>query len=367
MKILKILSVTFFALIFLILKPSGYAATTATTTSGTKSFFGVTGDVCAFWKAIFDFAIQIAGGIALLVVAVGGVMYLVSMGDSGKQKTAKDIMSGALFGMILALTSWTLFTVLNPYLLQCKIEVPQISLCNGLECVFDNCKEKWGVDRCFSEVVAYNESGFQTGAQLKHGNVTIQYQGLYGISWSEVQSYNKANGTNYTKDQLLDPEVNGEVACWKFSQEYLNKKYYYKNNNPADIYKDDERKKYLMTYLAAGSGPAALNWMITTAKKDYNTANPTAEQLLQKQKEWGNKVITDRYNKKCFDINIGTWKSDCCDTYLAEKLYKTCNINDLVKNTEDYGNILRGAKVKMLNNYDRCKEGKSLYDPSKKY
>jgi hypothetical protein len=37
-------------------------------------------------------------------------------------------MYGAGFGVTLALTSWVLFTVLNPYLLECKIEVKQAKL-----------------------------------------------------------------------------------------------------------------------------------------------------------------------------------------------------------------------------------------------
>lgn len=128
MKIFKKSLIAIFALMFLFIKPTGNAAGISSGTKVTNTFFGVTDDICAFWKAIFDFAIQIAGGIALVVVAIGGVLYLVSAGSTDRQKTAKDIMYGAGFGMILALTSWVLFTVLNPYILTCKIEVPTLQL-----------------------------------------------------------------------------------------------------------------------------------------------------------------------------------------------------------------------------------------------
>jgi hypothetical protein len=89
-----------------------------------QEFFGKTADICQFWKAIFDFAIRIAGVLTVAAILIGSVYYLVSLGSAEKIKRAKDIISGAVFGMLLALLSWGLFNVLNPYLLECKIEVP---------------------------------------------------------------------------------------------------------------------------------------------------------------------------------------------------------------------------------------------------
>ena len=41
-----------------------------------SSFFNVKGDICQLWKAIFEFSLQIAGGLSVLVISIGGIYYI---------------------------------------------------------------------------------------------------------------------------------------------------------------------------------------------------------------------------------------------------------------------------------------------------
>lgn len=100
-------------------------------TNFTSGFFGEVKDVCDYWKKIFDFAIKIAGGLAMLVIILGGVVWLASAGDSAKLTKAKDLIGGALTGLFIAMTAYVGFMVLNPYLLECKIEIPVLKMVTG--------------------------------------------------------------------------------------------------------------------------------------------------------------------------------------------------------------------------------------------
>lgn len=57
----------------------------------------------------------ILGAIAVIVIVIGGIMYVVSAGDPGKAKTAKDTILYAVVGLIVALMAGAIvnFTVTN--------------------------------------------------------------------------------------------------------------------------------------------------------------------------------------------------------------------------------------------------------------
>ncbi|MBU1178527.1 pilin [Patescibacteria group bacterium] len=99
--------------------------------SSTSGFFGATDDPCAYWKAVFDFAMKIAGALAFAAVLFGGLLWLISSGDSSKLEKAKDLIKGALTGLFIAFLSYVLFWALNPYLIECKIEIPAVNLVSG--------------------------------------------------------------------------------------------------------------------------------------------------------------------------------------------------------------------------------------------
>jgi hypothetical protein len=85
-------------------------------------------DPCTYWKSIFDFAMIAAGILTAAVVMIGGLYYIVSFGQHEKLQRAKDVMTGAITGLLLTLTSWGLFNLLAPTLLKCEIKVRKLIL-----------------------------------------------------------------------------------------------------------------------------------------------------------------------------------------------------------------------------------------------
>ena len=67
-------------------------------------------------KALYKFLVGIAGILAVMVIAYGGIIWLFSGGDSGKIGRAKELIIGAITGLFLAFTSYLLLYVINPKL-----------------------------------------------------------------------------------------------------------------------------------------------------------------------------------------------------------------------------------------------------------
>ncbi len=69
-------------------------------------------------KAIYKFGIWTVGIAAMLMISVGGFMYLTSAGNTSKTGQAKEIITDAIIGVILALVSWLLLYTINPDLVK---------------------------------------------------------------------------------------------------------------------------------------------------------------------------------------------------------------------------------------------------------
>ena len=69
---------------------------------------------------IYNYLIAIVAIVAVLAVAIGGLQWVISGGDAGKVKTAKDWISNALLGLILALSSYAILYLINTDLVKWK-------------------------------------------------------------------------------------------------------------------------------------------------------------------------------------------------------------------------------------------------------
>ena len=65
---------------------------------------------------IIKFIMKIAIGVALLAIAIGGVMYVVSAGDSGAVETAKATIKSALIGFIVIFAAWIIVNTVMTFL-----------------------------------------------------------------------------------------------------------------------------------------------------------------------------------------------------------------------------------------------------------
>lgn len=57
--------------------------------------------------------LTVAGSLALLIIIIGGVMYVSSSGDEQKTVLAKKIVLGAIGGLILILIAYSIITLLG--------------------------------------------------------------------------------------------------------------------------------------------------------------------------------------------------------------------------------------------------------------
>ena len=71
---------------------------------------------------LYYFIISISGFAAFTMLVRGGFMWLSSAGNSGTLKEAKDIISSAIFGLMIILASFLILQVINPELTTLTIE-----------------------------------------------------------------------------------------------------------------------------------------------------------------------------------------------------------------------------------------------------
>ncbi|MFA6295909.1 MAG: GDSL-type esterase/lipase family protein [Patescibacteria group bacterium] len=79
---------------------------------------------CEIWKNAFNLGISFIGVAALAGVIWGGFGYITSYGNQEKIKSAKETIWGSVGGMFIGLFAYVLFSLVNPYVLQCKIDAP---------------------------------------------------------------------------------------------------------------------------------------------------------------------------------------------------------------------------------------------------
>jgi len=83
-----------------------FAATgiTAPTGTGLKESGTVVSVITKFISTLAAFI----GGLSVLMIVVGGIMYITSGGESGKTETAKNMILYSVVGLIVALLAWVI-------------------------------------------------------------------------------------------------------------------------------------------------------------------------------------------------------------------------------------------------------------------
>lgn len=68
--------------------------------------------------ALYAFGVTAIGILATVMVAFGGMQWLLAAGDRGKVQSAKETISSAIIGLILALTAYMLLLIVSPKLVK---------------------------------------------------------------------------------------------------------------------------------------------------------------------------------------------------------------------------------------------------------
>jgi hypothetical protein len=67
-----------------------------------------------YLTSMYHFVIGIVGILALVMLVLGGMKYMTAAGNPGTAKDAKDMMTSAVLGLMLALFSWIILISINP-------------------------------------------------------------------------------------------------------------------------------------------------------------------------------------------------------------------------------------------------------------
>lgn len=103
-------------------------STSRTTSFGSSSYepmeeipgFGRPSSFYDYAISIYKFGIGAVGICAMLMIMIGGYMYMASAGNNASMEKAKGVITDAIVGLILALSSYLILYVINPDLTKIK-------------------------------------------------------------------------------------------------------------------------------------------------------------------------------------------------------------------------------------------------------
>lgn len=82
---------------------------------------GLGSDLPGYIKALYNVALVIVTLSAVLMLSIGGFMYLTSAGNTASMGNAKSIIYDSLIGLVIALSAWLILYIINPDLVQTSL------------------------------------------------------------------------------------------------------------------------------------------------------------------------------------------------------------------------------------------------------
>jgi len=87
---------------------------------------GSSSDLASYLQWVFAFGVSIAGILAVLMIIIGGIQYITAYGNSSKIEDAKNRITQALLGLLLAISAWLILYTINPDLVKGTLNVPPL-------------------------------------------------------------------------------------------------------------------------------------------------------------------------------------------------------------------------------------------------
>jgi len=103
---------------------------------GGKTSFANLGE---FIQYIYKYSILVAAVLSIFMLVIAGVSWTTSAGNSEKTTSAKKKISGALVGLLLALISYNILNLLNPYMVNMRL--PQVWILKSQDIVPKMCPQ----------------------------------------------------------------------------------------------------------------------------------------------------------------------------------------------------------------------------------
>jgi len=78
-------------------------------------------------KSLYEFGVIAAGILAVLMVMLGGFLYMTAGGNPGGVEKGKNLISGALWGVVLLLSSYVILYTIDPGLTRLDFELGKVA------------------------------------------------------------------------------------------------------------------------------------------------------------------------------------------------------------------------------------------------
>jgi hypothetical protein len=78
-------------------------------------------DITQYVKIVYRYAVRFALSLAVIVIMIGGLMWLTSRGNAAQIKRAKSFVQNAFIGLLLAIGSYLLLQTINPDLIALRM------------------------------------------------------------------------------------------------------------------------------------------------------------------------------------------------------------------------------------------------------
>ncbi|MFA5301007.1 MAG: pilin [Lutibacter sp.] len=93
--------------------------------------------IAMYISSLYNYGLYIVGILATIVLMGGGILWLVSGGDSGKITQAQELIKGSIIGLIILVTAWIILNTVNPELVKFRItSIPNVEkvVLNSISC-----------------------------------------------------------------------------------------------------------------------------------------------------------------------------------------------------------------------------------------
>ena len=86
-----------------------------------------TGDISGYLQTVFLFGISLAGILAVVTIVRGGIEYITAYGNPSQIENAKNRITQAILGLLLAVGAWLILYTINPDLAKGTLTIPPIN------------------------------------------------------------------------------------------------------------------------------------------------------------------------------------------------------------------------------------------------
>lgn len=225
-------------------------------------------------KTIYEFGVAGAGVIAVVMIMVGGIMWVVAAGNPTKIGQAKEYITNAIIGILLVLGSYTLLQTINPELVKLRVPVlKSIAKKGDLGTMASGCQNK---DKCADDEI---ESPFACG--------NIEKTGMCCCSKTSVPG--KCDVMNKTVFYIAadakgkeDYEQSAEAVCKK------------------TCYDSDS---IFQNYKLMGDQEGGCCYCITCAEKFSNLPGGTVLSAIIDSRDWYNYDEAEKTKEVCGDAD----------------------------------------------------------------